>query len=219
MRVNRGFKLGLMVAVLVFASVQASAVIVGFEAISNNAGNSSDWEAQLSVDVTDGGGGTVDFLFDNAAGGLDSFIADVYWDDDTPLFSETIASLPPGWSQPASPADLPGAGGAGFVTGDLSTDADPPPSGNGWEPGESGSFTLTLLGGITFADVLAALDDGSLRMGIHLQGMDDGDGPTTDFSDGFVSTPGDPVPEPATVAFMGIGLAGVALSRRRKVRP
>ena len=60
---------------------------MGFEAISNNSGNSDAVALQLSADITSDGPGLISFKFNNA-GPIESVVTDIYWDDaDMPLFS------------------------------------------------------------------------------------------------------------------------------------
>jgi hypothetical protein len=215
MQVLRTLGLVSLSAVVVLAAASASAVTFGFGKITNN-GN-PNVASQLSVDVTDGGAGTVVFTFSNS-GPIASSITDIYFDDGT-LFG--ISSITNGagtsFSQPASPGDLPGGNAVDFnTTGNFSADSDAPVAVNGVNPGEMVAITFTLIGGQTFADTIAAIElalanpgvdvDGGLRMGLHVQAIGGPGG-----SDSYVT-----VPEPTGAILFGIGtlLAGAAIRRR-----
>jgi len=110
----------------------------------------------------------------------------------------------------ASPGNLPGGNEASppFVTSaDLSADSDPPAQPLGVNPGEQLVVTFTLLPGKSYADAIAGLADGSLRVGIHVQGYQ------ADGSESFVNTP---VPEPGTLTLVGAGLFVLGAVRRRR---
>jgi hypothetical protein len=105
---------------------------------------------------------------------------------------------------------LPGGNGITptFVTTPgFSADSDPPAQPNGVNPGESLGVTFDLQGGSTFNDVLNGLDDGSLRVGIHVQGFADG-GSEAFVNDGVIPTPG-------AVLLASIGMACVGWFRKR----
>ena len=174
-------RLGAVVAtVLAFAltalTAPTPATALGFDCISDNlAGDCAIGEAQLSVDVSDPGGSQVLFTFTNSGPDASS-ITDVYFDDGALLGIAAIINDPPDvvFSVPATPSNLPSANSASppFVTtAGFSADSDPPPQPNGVNPGESLGIVFDLIGGLTFADVLADLADGSLRIGIHVQGF------------------------------------------------
>jgi hypothetical protein len=187
----------------------ASAVLIGFDCLTNNiAGDCAIGEAQLFVDVTDAGGGQVSFLFTNTGADLSS-ITDVYFDDGTLLGIATIdESAGVSFSQGASPPDLPGGAEASppfQVTAGFLADSDPPAQPSGVNPGEWLEIVFDLGGGGTFADVLAELTDGTLRIGIHVQGYQSGG------SESLINVP---VPEPGTIALIGLGLAAIARRRR-----
>ncbi len=199
------------------APTAATAIPIGFGCISNN--NATDCaigEAQLSVDVTDAGGSQVLFTFSNS-GPLLSAITDVYFDDGTLLGIAGLIDLddnalgPFGdagvdFSTGASPADLPGGGVVGFVTtAGFSADADAPVAFEGVDPGETLGIVFDLIGGGNFADIIAELTNGDLRIGIHVQDYSGGG------SESFVNVP---VPEPGTALLIGLGLVGLALSPR-----
>lgn len=196
----------LCAALLVFGMVSsASAIPYYFYKITNN-GN-VDVASQLYVDVL-ASGAQVEFKFYNL-GPTASSITDIYFDDGTLL---GIASIVNGagvsFGTPATPPNLPGGNLASppFVTtGSFSADSNPPVEANGVNPGEYVEIYFNLLAGKTYADTLAALADGSLRIGLHVQAIG-----TTNGSDSYVNL----VPEPYTLLLLGLGLVGVAGVRR-----
>ena len=207
--------LALSLAPVLFVST-AQAVSLGFGCISNNlAGDCAIGEAQISVEVTDLGGGQVQFDFMNSGPNASS-ITDVYFDDGTLLGISSLIDADDGvGGDPgvdfsggsAAPPNLPAGSMASppFVatTGFLA-DSDPPPASMGVNPGEWLGVIFNLQGGGSFADILAELTSGELRIGVHLQALASGG------SESFVNVP---IPEPGTVLLMGLGLA--VLARRR----
>jgi len=213
-------KWGIGIAVVSAAAFGAQADTYSFGNITNNGG--VNIAAQLSVDVTDAGGGNVDFHFVNNVG-IQSSVAEVYFDDGNPpvnLFSGFILSQNGATFTygSASPGDLPGGNsladpfevslgfladkGAGNPSGGLDTAAD------------FLTIRFSLNGGITFADVIAAMNSGALRVGMHVISIDG------DFSDGFVTCPdcGPPPPGVPLPSAFAAGLAGLGLVAGRRRR-
>ena len=203
MRLRSGTSSPAVVGILLLlgATAPAGAVTLGFDCISNNlAGDCAIGEAQMTVDVTDPGGGKIDFTFKNTGIALSS-IADVYWDDGTLLAIFSITDTPGlvEFSSPATPANLPAANNASppfATTAGFSADSDSPVQPMGVNPGEQLIVTYTLIGGQTFADAITALTNGSLRVGIHVQGYSSG---------GSESLVNNPVPEPGSLALVDLG--------------
>ena len=203
------------ISALLLVPVAAKAVPFGFGNISANEVNDAMiGEAQLSVDVTDAGGGQVSFIFNNI-GPEASSVTDAYFDGGSYLGIATIVNgTGVDFSQGAKPGNLPAGGNATppFVaTSGLTADSNPPTRPNGVDPGEMLETIFELQGGHTFGDVLDELRNGILRVGIHVQGYASGG------SESFIHT----VPEPSTMLLLGIGLVGLiggAVRRRLKGR-
>jgi hypothetical protein len=190
-----------LLAVPWLASSPTRGLTLGFGCVTSNlAVQCAAGEAQLTVDVSDPGGGQVLFTFSNA-GPAPASITDVYFDDGSLLAIASIVDAPPlvVFSPVASPGNLPGGNDVTppFVS-TLSADSDPPVSASGVGPGESLGILLDLQGGQDFADVLAELADGTLRVGIHVQAF------ATGGSESFVN-----VPEPHALGLSGLGLLGL----------
>jgi hypothetical protein len=191
----------------------ANALTIGFAKITNN-GN-PDVASQLAVDVTAGSGGSVDFKFTNNVG-IASSITDIYFDDGTllALASITDSGATVAFTSPATPGNLPGGNLATppFVTtANFSADSDSPILANGVDSAtEFVTINFTLQGGQTYADTLAALASGALRIGLHVQGIGDPGG-----SDSYVNTSS--VPDGGmTISLLGLALGGMGLMARRK---
>jgi len=215
--------LALAIAVTAVAgrSAEASATYSFTGVTSNNTINTAIGESQLSLTVSDAGGGFVNFEFTNS-GPEKSSITDVYFDDsvDPALFVDAIAAIDDSdsgvsFSEFASPGNLPGGNTIGFnATKGLTADSNSPKvSKNGVNPGESLGILLELNSGNSFSDVTSALADSSLRVGIHVQAFANG-GSESFVNGGGGSPPA--VPEPTSLAIFGIGMAGFAARRRKR---
>lgn len=189
-------------------SAPASAVTLGFDCLTGNlAGDCTIGESQLTVALTDQGGGVVQFHFLNA-GPQASVISEVYFDDGSLLALSTVIDGPGVDFEPdASPPNLPGGQNAippFQVTSGFLAESVPAPSMNGVGPAEWVKIQFTLQGGQTINDVIAELTNGDLRIGIHVIAFDSGG------SESFINTP---IPEPATALLVGLGLLGLAARR------
>lgn len=204
-------------ATMMFIAVAgtAQAVPYGFTVVENN--SPIDPSMQLSVDVTDGGSGKSLFKFTNT-GSILSTITDIYfdWGIGTALTFDSYSTTGGvSFDHFANPANLSGGQNISF-TADWSTDADSP-AGTGKNgidnfTGTGIQDTLTIaFTGLSFGNIISALDNGTYRIGLHLQGLSDGE------SESYVNSGGtSPVPEPATMLLFGTGLAGLAGFVRKK---
>lgn len=199
--------------VLVFCCTAQAGPIFLFDNISGNSAiDAATGEAQLFVEVIDLGGGQTLFDFFNT-GPLASSITDIYFDDGPLLSIAVIDDSDPGvsFSLGASPGNLPSANNASppFVaTIAFSTESNPPAQPNGINPGESLGITFDLIVSNTFDDVITALLDGSLRIGIHVQGFAGG-GSESFVNDGII-------PAPSAIVLCGLGTAFVGWLRRSR---
>ena len=145
-------------------------------------------------------------------------MTDVYFDD-RDLILDAITAIDDSdtgvsFSVGATPGNLPAGNEASppfITTAGLSVDSNPPAQPNGVNPGESLGLTLSLKSDYSYSDLLASLDSGALRIGIHVQGFADGG------SESFVSKGIPSTPAPGALLLASIGV-GIVLRGKRRFR-
>lgn len=211
----RGLATLALAAACLLAANPARAAVLGFGCISNNlAGDCAIGEAQLAVEVTDAGGGQVLFSFSNS-GPAASSITDVYFDDGSLLALAVVINdlVAPGivdFAQGASPGNLPAGNNADpdfNTTAGFNADSNPPTQPNGVNPGELLGIRFTLQAGQDLDGVLSELADGTLRIGIHVQGFASG---------GSESLVNHPLPEPALYGLLSLCAGALLVARARR---
>lgn len=196
-------------ALLSVAAFAAQATITfSFGCITFNSGsNCGSGASQLGLTLSDGGNGTVNFLFTNT-GAQASSITDIYFDWKTPELALAEGALTQsagvsfGWG--ATPTNLP-AGNSIAFSSDLGLDSNVPTQPSGVNPGE----WLNIAFAGSFDELVQGLHLGTLQVGMHVQGFSNGG------SESFVS-----VPEPAVYALLllGLTLMGFTIRRRKPAR-
>ena len=172
----------------------------------NSATNAQIGEDQLFVEVSDNGGSQVLFDFTNS-GPEDSTVANIYFEDSLGLFASIdslVESAGVDFAIDPTPGNLPG-GNTIFFVEDYEAFAVPPPAQTGIDPGESLGVLFTLNGGISYDDLIASLDEGTARIGMHVISFPDGN------SEAFVNNGRDnpviPAPGAISLALVGISVA------------
>lgn len=208
-----------LAGVFAVSPMAAHAVSVSFERVTSNA--SADASSQIQLDVTDGGAGALfDFGVITGANPAPS-LAEIYFSDLASIFvspltqADIITQVGTNYTAGvANPGNLPGANNASppfNVTPGLL--ADPlRANSNALQVGDDLVIRLNYMVGSGFADALAALVDGSLRVGVHVRSLLGGQ------SDSFVSAPPSvsEVPLPATLPLLFAALGGFAYVARKK---
>jgi hypothetical protein len=173
--------------------------------------------------VTDGGLGSVNFTFWNNVG-IASSIADIYFDDGTLLAIASITdSGGVAFAGLANPENLPGGNDASppfTTTQGFYADSDSPIISRGVNAAsEWVKINFSLQDDQTFADTLNSLNNGSLRIGLHVQAIG-----TQEGSDSYINKTGGGSPDPdvpdggSTIALLGSALLGVGFLRRKFVK-
>lgn len=199
----------LIAALALFASVPANAISLSFECITNNSATDCGIAtSQLEVTIDALGGDQARLELSNP-GPLAAVYTSVLLDGTILSAVASITNAAGVSFAEVSPGVLPGGVSAPIsFTTDLQVSANSPPPGNGVGPGETLIVDFDIADGFAFQDVIDALTDGSLRIGVRVQAFASG---------GSESLLNVPVPEPHGVLLLGAGLLGLGrLGRPRR---
>lgn len=195
-------------------AASAASVDVPFTRITNNGAANPASQFRCVVSDVPGKPGQVTFRFTNSAG-IYSSISEIYFEEGglsslaAPLFQQGCSFTAGG----ASPGNLPGGHSLTprFQANQaLSADAGGHPSSGIDASTDFLEMKFNLTGANTFADAVAALGSGALRIGLHVRAIEQPGG--GDRSESFVSD--NVIPLPPAAYLGGTCLLGMFAVRR-----
>ncbi len=210
-------------APLLLAATTVFANSYNFMQITDN-GN-TPVASQLLVNVTQSGSNVL-FKFTNSSV-IASSITDIYFDYGNTNYLTSISNNILGAAGESFGVDfrdgtignLPSGNPIGF-TADARGSSAPPTMANGVNFSNEFAAFLGVLGiNSSFGDVIAALDSNALRIGLHVQAIDNLGSSELFGSESFVSAPGRPsqVPVPGAIWLFGSAILGFAGFSNRKI--
>ena len=202
-KMNTKRTIWLAAAILAVVGLNANASLT-FEVFTTNGQYAGSSDLDLSMEVSNGFEKVSFTFFNNSL--IDSSVRSIFVQDGTLFGIDVILSSHPdvNYSESTS-GTLPGGEllTPPFVpTHEFGVSADPPPTHKGINPGQWVKVTYDLLPGKDISDVINALGNGDLRIGIHIIGLPDGSSESAIL-----------IPEPATMLILGLGSV---LLRKRK---
>jgi hypothetical protein len=192
--------------VMISTKASASFTTISFERITSN--SAENVASQLTAALWDATQANAEYSLTLAANevlftfqnnvGIQSSISEVYFDDGTILAQSSVYNSLGGSTSftgmGANPSNLPSGENVvpPFVaTTGFSADAVGNPSVGVDTAADILGLSYTLQSGLGYLDTVAALADGSLRIGLHLRSIGDAED-----SDAFVNSPPPPPPPP-----------------------
>jgi len=169
---------------------------------------------QILVDITNPSGDAVRFFFTNS-GGVDTRVANIYWDSNLLSYSSPTIVNGAGtdFVVGGNPSNLPvGNTLSPPFSSDFNVSAEPPPPQNGIGTGENLAVTLSLGANVTFQQLLASIG-GDTRIGLNL--VASGGSMVID-GGSFNPDPDTVIPVPAALPLMFAGLVGMGFVARRR---
>lgn len=196
----------------------AEAAMFGFNNIQGGDTFGDSIVNQFSFDVTDAGDGQVSFKFNNA-GSASSTITQIYWDDmdgilsSLALDSSKTSASGVDFTIPKNPGNLPQGNGLSPSFDEDFEVARRQGQGGSVEDGIDPGEMLGVLFDGSFDSVVAGLNDGSLRVGMHVQRI----GSDAELSDSYINDP-EAVPEPLTIlgSATALGIGGLLKRQQSK---
>jgi hypothetical protein len=200
MNAKRNISVILIVALIVGLASSATATIlprIEFEPIGPVTVDIEDIDLFALIMEGDPGQAVFEFHNENL---ISSSVASICFEDYGLDRVDDIQSVNDGifFKKDKNPANFPGGGALepNFDTA-FSIGATPPPVWHGIRPGEQLTVTVDLDPEITYSDILARLDEGSVRIGMHVIGLSDGSS--------FSAVNKAEIPEPVTISLLGMG--------------
>lgn len=185
----------------------------------NGAGNAQIGEDQLSMEVSDYSLDQVLFTFYNS-GPYETSVTQIYFEDTLGLLDgvafliEDTNFVDFDFSDNAG--NLPGGNTISFTEDFEATSVAQGEvlngkTANGINPGEQLGVVIDLEDSIVFNDIISALDETLIRVGMHVQAFPDGS------SNAFVNNGRTPIiPAPGAFSLAMIGVAGLGYFRKKK---